>query len=225
MAAEFQQSPNFEFTAETLEAVFQTLSESRLKTYLIIAGYDRIRALKLYMWNAQIGEAFHIPIQSLEVALRNRINAALTNQFGNEWWKAPEFLAIADEERKIDLSQVLKRIQNRKIELCTDQVVAGLSFGFWVGMLHGRYNPPLWGAQLRTAFPNLPLSRSRKSLAQETGKIAFLRNRIWHHEPIIKRNLLDDYRVVMTTLEWICPTTAAWVRPHCRIPELIRVKP
>jgi hypothetical protein len=33
-----------------------------------------------------------------------------------------------DEERKGDLSTVLKRIRNRELELCTDQVVAGLSF-------------------------------------------------------------------------------------------------
>jgi hypothetical protein len=177
------------------------------------------------MWNAQVGEAFHIPIQSVEVALRNRIDRALRAKFSEYWWLCEKFNAVADEERKKDIALVLARITNRNLKLCNGQVVAGLSFGFWVGMLQAKYNPPIWGAQLRKCFPDLPQGRGRKSLAQEAGKIAYLRNRIWHHEPLIKRDLSDDFRVVMTTLEWICPVKAAWVRRHCRVPDLLRQKP
>ncbi len=102
------------------EAILRTISLSRFKPYLFHTGHNQGHALRLYMWNAQIGEAFHVPIQSIEVALRNRI---------------------------------------------------------------------------------------------------------WHHEPIFKRNLSEDYRAVMTTLEWICPATAIWVRPNCRVPALLREKP
>jgi hypothetical protein len=61
-----------------------TLSQARLGTYMLAAGHDEARALALYQWNALLGEAFHLPIQSVEIALRNRINAVLVAAFGAE---------------------------------------------------------------------------------------------------------------------------------------------
>lgn len=201
------------------------ISEERLGTYLIAAGFDADRALRLYVWNAQIGEAFHLPIQAVEVGLRNRMNGALSARFGGEWWRNSEFLAVLDDDRRADLDLVLRRIRNRKLPLATGQVVAGLSFGFWVGMLQPRYNPPIWGGRLHASFPGLPRTRNRGSLAAAVQRTAWLRNRIWHHEPIIKLDLSGEHATVMTALEWICPTKAAWVRPHCRAPVLLRQKP
>lgn len=201
------------------------ISEERLGTYLTAAGFDVDRALKLYVWNALVGEAFHLPIQAVEVSLRNRVSVAFADAFGPDWWKNDSFLAMLDEERGADIRLVRQRIRNRKLSPVTGQVVAGLSFGFWVGMLHKRYNPPLWGGRLRLAFPSLPTERSRASLAVAAGRIATLRNRIWHHEPIIKRDLSAEYGGVMTLLEWISPEKAAWIRPYCRVPQLLRQKP
>lgn len=196
-----------------------------MDTYLIAAGHDEQRAARLYIWNAKIGESFHIPIQAVEVGLRNRINHALKNKYGDDWWKEKAFISLADQERKADLAIVLKRIRNRKLDECNSQVVAGLSFGFWVGMLAPRYNPEIWSAHLKASFPHLPDTRKRKSLAASAGQIATLRNRIAHHEPLIKRDLSSDYQRVMTMIEWICPTKLAWIKPHCRVPSLLRTKP
>jgi hypothetical protein len=60
---------------EETEALLRAISQDRFTTYLKAAGHDPERALALYLWNAQIGEAFHLPIQAVEVALRNSINA------------------------------------------------------------------------------------------------------------------------------------------------------
>jgi hypothetical protein len=205
--------------------VIQTLSAERFATYLSAAGHDQERASKLYVWNAHVGEAFHTPIQAVEVALRNRINAALIAKFGNNWWQDPVFLKVIDRERHLDLETVKKRIQKRGLSLVTGQIVAGLSFGFWVGMLQPQYNPRIWGSQLRPCFPHLPQTESRHSLFKVAGSIAFLRNRISHHEPIFKRDLLADFGELMTMMKWICPATHDFVRPHCRVPDLIRLKP
>jgi len=201
------------------------ISEERLGTYLTAAGFDVDRALKLYVWNALIGEAFHLPIQAVEVSLRNRMNFAFADGFGPDWWKDDEFLSMLDEAREADIRLVRQRIRNRKLSPVTGQVVAGLSFGFWVGMLHKRYNPPLWSGKLRLAFPSLPADRNRASLAVASGRVATLRNRIWHHEPIIKRDLSAEYGAVMTLLSWISPEKAAWIRPYSRVPQLLRQKP
>jgi hypothetical protein len=181
--------------------------------------------LKLHIWNAQVGEAFHMPIQTVEVGLRNCVNIALTQKFGAEWWQNSTFTAITDGERVADLEQVTRRIRNRNLRLTTDQIVAGLSFGYWVAMLQPRYNPQIWSSQLRTAFPNLPPGRSRKSIAESAAQVATLRNRISHHEPLISRDLSVDFSNIMNLLSWICPVTEAWIRPHCRIPSIMRLKP
>lgn len=211
--------------SENAVAIFGTISDERLSTYMSASGHNPGRALELYMWNARVGGAFHTLIQATEVGLRNCINHALKAQFGHEWWKDDTFSKIVDDDRKIDIDQVLRRIRNRKLPLGTGQVVAGLSFGFWVGLLDGRYNPPLWGKHLRSSFPHLPVGRSRKSLDQSARDVATLRNRISHHEPLIKRDISKDYSNVTTLLSWICPITLTWARGHCGVPELLRNKP
>jgi len=207
------------------DAILTAISADRFKTYLIASGYDQERALQLYLWNARLGEAFHVPIQAVEVGLRNSINLALSNVYTPNWWECKNLYDLLDEERKADLSTVLKRIRNRNQELYTGQVVAGLSFGFWVGILDGRYNPPIWGGQLRTAFPFFPSSRGRKSLHSRVRDVATLRNRISHHEPLIGRDSLTDFSNLMTLLEWICPAKVIWIKPHCRVPQIVRERP
>jgi hypothetical protein len=208
-----------------IAAILVAISPDRFQTYLSAAGHDINRALRLYLWNARVGEAFHIPIQAVEVALRNGINTGLTNVYTPNWWECKNLLDVLDEERKADLTTVFRRIRNRQQELYTGEVVAGLSFGFWVGMLDGRYNPPIWGSQLRVAFPYFPVGRSRKSLHGSVRDVATLRNRISHHEPLIGRDTLADFSNLMTLLEWICPAKAAWIKGHCRIPQIVRERP
>ena len=202
-----------------------SLSNDRLGTYLTAAGFDRDRALRLYIWNAQIGEAFHLPVQGVEVGLRNCVNAALTRGFGPSWWSEASFHDIISRERENDLTTAFRRIQNRNRPLIVGQVVANLSFGFWVGMLRGRYTPALWSSHFRLGFPNLPTDVKRERVASSAKRTADLRNRIWHHEPIFRMNLSDEYRSVLEILTWISPAKATWLRPHCRVPALLRQKP
>lgn len=216
-----QQGPNERLFAKLTD----TLSADRIGKYVVAAGHDPDRALRLYLWNAKIGEAFHMAIQAVEVGLRNRINVALLDLYGTEWWQHDDFQKNADDDRKGDLEVVFRRIQNRQLSRDNGQVVAGLSFGFWVGMLQPRYNPPIWGSHLRISFPDLPNGKTRKVLAKRAGEVAYIRNRISHHEPIFKRDLTKDYKELMEFLAWICPTKAEWVRPHCRVHEVLRLKP
>ncbi len=201
------------------------ISADRLGTYLTAAGFDGDRALRLYVWNAKIGEAFHFSIQAVEVGLRNRINTALCSRFGADWWRHDTFLSLADHERRKDLTTAKQRIANRGASLCTAQIVANLSFGFWVGMLQPRYNPDLWSGHLRTAFPNLPDDKSRYDLAASAKRVADLRNRIWHHEPVFRMSLADEFREVMIVLSWICPLKARWVRENSAVMALLRQRP
>ena len=203
----------------------RSISSDRLGTYLTAAGFDEDRALQLYIWNAHVGEAFHLPVQGAEVALRNAINSALCEKFTAQWWESLDFLRITDRERKEDLITVISRIKKRKKPCVTGQVVAGLSFGFWVGMLQSGYNIPIWSSHLRVAFPNLPADKNRFDVAASAKRVADLRNRIGHHEPILRMNLSVEYKAVMDLLTWLCPVKSEWLKPKCRVPALLREKP
>lgn len=208
-----------------LHDLAEIISPLRLGTYLNAAGHDADKALRLYLWNARIGEAFHIPIQSVEVGLRNRVSDGLSAAFGPDWWQDAGYLALADAKRQADLSQAIQRLNRKGKALSTGQLIASLSFGFWIGMLHKRYNPTIWSKHLATAFPSLPAGVNRIRLHSEASEIAELRNRIWHHEPIFYRNLMGDYSRCMAVLNWLCPTKASWVKPYCRVPTVIRERP
>lgn len=201
------------------------MSEDRFGTYLTAAGFNPEKALRLYVWNAQMGEAFHLSIQAVEISLRNRVNVALTETFGSRWWENATLLAAMDDQHRADVAQVLKRIRNRKKPISNGQVVAGLSFGFWLGLLQKRYNPVLWGGRLHKAFPNYPRERNRASLAKVVGQVATLRNRISHHEPIIRLDLSGEHANIMAVLAWMSAAKADWVRGHCRVQAVLRQKP
>jgi hypothetical protein len=202
-----------------------TISSERLGTYLTASGFDTDRALRLYVWNAKIGEAFHFGIQAVEVGIRNCVNKALCARFGADWWGDNRFLDLIDRERGRDLATAKQRIENRDVTLCTAQIVANLSFGFWVGLLQPRYNPDLWSYELRSAFPSLPDEKNRHDLATAAKRISDLRNRIWHHEPVMKMSLSDEFREVNILLGWICPHKAKWVRENSVVMALLRQRP
>ncbi len=189
------------------------------------SGHDEARALALYLWNVRLGEAFHLPIQAVEVASRNRISRALSSAFGVDWWDDCRFLAMLDTHRKEDIDEARRRVTSKRLPLVTGQIVAGLSFGFWVAMLDRRYNPALWSAYLRSAFPDLPGTQDRKSLQERLRGISKFRNRIWHHEPIFKDDISFRYSECIETLGWLCRHKVAWIRPECRVMAVLRTKP
>lgn len=208
-----------------VDAVILTLSQRRFDTYLNASGHNKERAIALYLWNAKVGASFHAPIQACEVALRNRVNHALVAEFGPDWWKSCRFVALIDRERERDLATVRTRILHKGLVLETDQIVAGLSFGFWVGMLQAKYNPVVWSKNLRAAFPSLPANETRQSIFALAGQVASFRNRVSHHEPLIRSNITQIYSDLMKLLLWVCPDTAAWICPHCDVPKIVRQKP
>ena len=76
-------------TPELITAFNRTISPQRWRTYMLAAGFHEETAVKLYLWNAAIGQSFHFPLQSAEVALRNVIHNALTSLYGANWSSDP----------------------------------------------------------------------------------------------------------------------------------------
>lgn len=205
--------------------MLRVLSKPRFQTYLTAAGHDPNRAWRLYLWNARLGESFHFPIQTAEVALRNSVDEVLTHHIGPNWGTHPKFESLLDERAKQDLAVVKQRIKKRGQVADNGQIVAGLSFGFWVQILHKRYNPTIWSRHLSLGFPRLPNHVDLRAIHTRAGSINRLRNRISHHEPLIRMNISQEYSELVEFIEWVCPLTLALCKGNFSVPRVMRQKP
>lgn len=209
-----------------LTAAFQrTLTADRWRTYQFAGGFDDNLAHRLYLWNAAVGQSFHFPLQSVEVALRNVVHQALTAQYGGLWPQDNACQAVLGARALADIAKAVNRhIRKYGAAPNTAQLVASLSLGFWVATLRRPFNTPVWKAQAAVAFPGL--GQSTMSDVSRTGtEIQDLRNRIFHQEPLIGHNLSVEYAAILRMLGWICPETRDWTRAHSSVPRVLRERP
>jgi hypothetical protein len=222
-----RQDPISGTLAPRLKAAFmRTLPTPRWQPYLIAAGHDENRAIRLYLWNAAIGQSFHFPLQAVEVALRNVVDAALRTQFGADWWKTAPCRNHIGLKRCEEIDKAETRLINKYgvAAPTTDQIVASLTFGFWAALTHAKVTR-LWPARRAAVFPSLPAALSVSDVSLVTNNVQALRNRIFHHEPLIGRNLSGDYGEILKLLGWICTETEKWVRANSCVPVIIRARP
>ncbi len=221
-----QDRPILALTPELLTAFGRTVSVPRWGTYLTAAGFREDVAHALYLWNVAIGQSFHFPLQAAEIALRNVINSALVEAAGPWWWRDDAGRRILGEERCEDVDKAANRLRRKyRCEPDTGQVVASLMLGFWAAMLKREYNRSLWDTRASAAFPHLSRGETIRDVSATANAIQDLRNRIVHHEPLIGRNLSEDYGSILRLLAWICPVTRDWVRHHTSVPTVIRQRP
>ena len=75
--------------------------------------------------------------------------------------------------------------------LTPGRVISELSFGFWTALCSRPYSQSLWIPYLHRAFPTRDWDTGL--LFARLEAIRKLRNRVAHHEPILNRNLDQDY--------------------------------
>ena len=198
-------------------------SRARIEPYLATCLGDRSAAVRLYSWNIQVSAAFQAPLGCLEVAYRNALNYQLTTLFGRgDWWLAPDIRLHHTAQRIV--ADAIQEIHRRSKRPTPGRVVAELPFGFWVSLLGSGtdYETRLWRPALHHAFPGY---RGRRApLHQEFDDVRRFRNRIAHHEPIHRRDLVADHERIVRLLGYISLEYAAWVRLNDRVPEVLACK-
>lgn len=211
--------PEYPYTPAQIASLEKTISPARLSTYRRLSGGDTVNAIRFYYWNMALGQSLHIPIQSLEVALRNTISIAISDLFGQNWYLQARFKTIltpwAERTLNTAVAQANKESRRKRKPLVEGDVIANLSFGFWGELLAPRYNKHIWKKRLNTAFPCLPATKNSQDIYNSVHKIIKLRNRISHHEPIIGGRLNSLYDSMLEITGWICADTRDWVEHHC----------
>jgi hypothetical protein len=195
------------------------LSLERFGRYLAWAGGDRERAIEFYTLNTRISESLYTPLQSLEVALRNRIHVVMAEGLGDEAWFHQAGVLLNDRQP----DQLTKAVEDLKAvnKMPTPgRIVAALSFGFWTAMFGPHYEG-LWRTTLHriAAKPDGKRLR-RKDFSGPLTPIRSIRNRIAHHEPIITWDLPGIHKRMVELTRWLSPAAAAWCRENDRFDQV-----
>jgi hypothetical protein len=213
------------FSDSLISTLETSISPPRFNTYLREAGFKRDRAVRLYLRNVMLGQSFHFPLHVLEVVLRNAIARVFVARFGEKWWRTSIAKTFLDQWAIEQLEKARDRIQKRKPQCTSDEIIATLSFGFWTAALAPKYKEKLWNHHLAIAFPHAPNGTTCDILYAKANNALDLRNRIFHHESLVGVNVLGKHSEIMQLLKWICPETQSWVKSHCSTPMLTRAKP
>lgn len=204
----------------------RTLSAQRWLTYRKAAGYRNDVANRLYLWNVSVGQAFHFPLQAFEFALRNVVNDAEVQSFGPRWYCDPISSAFLDDKQSCEIEKTVRKLRSlMDREPDVGEVVACLNFGFWTALLKPKYKRALWDVQTPNSFPYLESHATIDDAGSCADAVRGFRNRVFHHEPLIGRNLSEDYGRILRMLGWICPVTRDWVRRNASVPAVIRLRP
>ncbi|SCF36144.1 hypothetical protein GA0074695_6079 [Micromonospora viridifaciens] len=196
-------------------------SDPRLEPYLQAAKRNALLAESLYWWNIKVSQAFYLPLGRLEVAVRNALHDQLQARYQRtDWWVAAPL-----RESSIRLIQQARdKCQRRGSGLpSTDDIVAQLSFGFWVALISTGYDRGLWVPTLHKAFPRY--SGRRAELHRNLDTMRLLRNRIGHQEPIHHRDLATDHSKIYRLLNYLSPELAAGVRLRDEVPAVLAERP
>ncbi|QLQ40303.2 hypothetical protein [Micromonospora robiginosa] len=203
----------------------RAFSAPRMRPYLEAAGNDGREAVALYWWNVEISAAFYGPLHCLEIVLRNALHGQLAARYGrSDWWAAAPLTEHGVRLVEEAADKCRRRLGRRgRSGPTADDVVAELSFGFWVSLLSNRtgsqYDRLLWVPTLHQAFR--PRSGSRAVLHESLETMRLLRNRIMHHEPIHHRDLAADHRRLYQLLNAIDGVVAKEIRVMDRVPFVL----
>ncbi len=190
----------------------RTLSTDRFDRYLGLTDGNTDKALCLYACNACLSQALYVPLQALEVTLRNSIHECLKTDMGEYWFDKPDLIVISHQFGQIGEAKA-KLVQDRKSVL-SPRVVAALPFGFWTTMFNSDYEE-LWRHHLcGIVLPEKREGITRKTFSGPLKLIRKIRNRIAHHECIIELDLNNHYGQIKHLTGLLSPEARYWLEQN-----------
>lgn len=195
---------------------------ARVGRYKASCNGDEAAAMAAYLYNILLSEALTPVLAVVEIALRNAVHRELTRHYSrddwwNEWRTSPRF-----RSQVADISVVSARLGARRQPRSPDKIVAELTFGFWATLFNAEFQDELWSV-LRKAFPHCPKAkRKRATISSVVNRMRTLRNRVFHHEPIIwqRYDAESIHQEGLELLRWLHGDINSWVERMDRVPEV-----
>ncbi len=218
----FKNNPNL------LTELRASISESRLKKYMGLAGNDEVKAILLYQWNARLAQSLYIYLQGWEICLRNKLNNFLSWKYNRNWpYDQARCVRQLSKTEMRRLSEAVQRQESerRASPASTSAIVADLSAGFWVALLSSSYDVPYaWRYNLARVFPHDTML-VRPAAWEACDRILSLRNRVAHHEPILHLPLDQRYVEMQRIVAAMCPGTFVYCEETCSFREVWGQRP
>ena len=172
---------------------------------------------ELFILISEISAALWVHIMAFETTLRDFISEKLQRIYDVfDWWLVPNLLSRSDLK---DIDYAIKRLNRRQLPISNENVVANLSFSFWVELLGKRYHQKIW-MKLVKYFPAYP--GRREDFYDKAREIRNLRNVIAHHGPILRRDLFRDHAYLHELTALLDPELANEVKRKSRVLEIGR---
>lgn len=196
------------------------LSQQRMGRYLIACGGDTRKAMTLYRYNLQLSQEAFTIICCFEVALRNAIDANLSQTLGSDWLRDSVLHnGIFTSRNTAKSCETISHAYNKLVSnglYSHSKLLSAMEFGVWKYMFSPiQYR--LTGQSLLQIFPNKARSTpeiqyNHSYIFNELDKINTLRNRIAHHEPVCfslqqpvidTAYILNEYQKIQTLFMWM----------------------
>lgn len=212
----------------------QAFSTPRLGRYLKAFGYDQERAHRGYIHNLQLSESLLVPLSVIEIALRNAMSGQMAKLYKQDnWYEAiltdtslqNQGNPLPNDKALNNLHNSIRKAKRDAHSTNPNKVIAELSFGFWTTLLNSRYQHTFW-RELKYAFPHCP-HRQRKTVSKALNQVRSLRNRVFHHEPVLWMvpPVEDHHYHLYDVLTWLNHDIAPWVQTFDRFPALLPGRP
>jgi hypothetical protein len=157
------------------------LSKPRWNSYRVSSDETDEEILKRYLCNIQLCEALYPILHLAEVVLRNQMDTTISAVFGDAWLSEESTVLGAYEK-----SEVLKARQ-KLTHNSRGHLIAELQFGFWTGLFKKHYRNVIWHQCIKPMFPYLSkVNRHAGFVSVRLDDVRRLRNRVFHHEPILE---------------------------------------
>jgi len=163
-----------------------------------------------------LSEAFYVPLQVLEICLRNKIDAAMTQTYGSSWLLDSAAAPLTDFSRRL----VNEAIKNVSCDARHGKIVAEIKFAFWVGLLAKGYDQTIWRTACYKAFSSAK-GKKRGEVHGRLNAIRRFRNRIAHHEPIFQKDIATIHAEIIEATSWMCTDTSEWSNHHSRTIQIL----
>lgn len=218
-----EQVKQYSYTVQALTELATCISTPRFQPYRDRAQNNEVLAMQSYLYNSRVSKSLLYPFNVVEIVLRNAANDVLKADFNQAWHRNPSFTEKLAPKTLALLEEAVKSAKTSNV----DDVVAGLSLGFWFHLFRSNHYP-LWKDRFQRVVrssPTLEFSEFEPRLRRIWG----MRNRIAHHEGVLA---LPSYKSPSAVLDDILFVTSAiskdaaeWLASHATLGRALRSKP
>lgn len=205
---------------QTLEA---KLSTPRMSRYLKGHQGNQDHAAQAYVHNMRIAESLVSIFHVLEVALRNAIQREMVREYQRDDW-FEEFDGSTNSDLVSSYAKVAEArtsLKKRGVTASADDITAELNFGFWTSLFNRKAFLDVSKPLMRVFHYAPKNSKKADVIRSRLNNARDLRNRCFHHEPLLWQPIFDLHRDITEIVQWIDPGLCAWLKAHDRLPAAV----